>query len=165
DPSLPLAVFFVGGDKDLGPASLALFAKAYGADYTQILFISIGVMDYAVLDAGVDKERGFEGTEEAGRLRERTRRLLDPLVVQARRLGLKVDLCVSIATNPVEEIDKLSVWIGERFPKAVCFVPKLIFRKWAWIRRLLHGRTSDEIRERLERRGLRVRMLPLVLSE
>jgi hypothetical protein len=164
DPRLPLAVLLVGGENELGPLSLQLFGGTYGSDFRQILFVSVGVMDYAVLDAGVDPSRGFEGTEEAGRLREKTRRRLDSYLAAARQLGMKADAQISIATNAVDEIDAVADGIIKRYPKAVFFISKMVFRKKRWFHRFLHGRTSDALRARLEGKGARVKMLPLVLS-
>jgi|SRR5882672_12902437 len=164
DPTLPLAVFLVGGDNDLGPASLLLFRSVHAADFTQVLFVSVGVMDYGVLDAGADPSRGFEGPEESGRLRERTRRKLDVFVSEARRLGLKAGARVTIATDPVAEIDALAGILAAEYPKAVFFLSKMVFRKRRWFHQLLHGGTADALERVLQRRGLQVRVLPIVLS-
>jgi len=164
DPSLPVAVLLVGGENELGPVSLHLFGNAYGSDFRQILFVSVGVMDYAVLDAGVDPSRGFEGTEEAGRLREKTRRRLDSYLAAAHQLGMKVDVRISIATDPVDEIETIADGIIEKYPRSVFFISKMVFRKKRWFHRFLHGGTSDALRVRLEKKGVLVKMLPLVLS-
>jgi len=70
DPTLPLAVFLVGGDNDLGPASLLLSAA-----YTRLFHpgpLRLRRRDgLRVLRRGADPSRGFEGPEESGRLRER----------------------------------------------------------------------------------------------
>jgi hypothetical protein len=164
DPERPLAVFTVGGDNDLGHTTLQLFSGAHGSSFHQILFYSVGVMDYAVLDAGTDPGAGFEGKEEAHRLKERTRRSLDPYIAAARRMGLLTGCRVNIATNPVDEIVKGADEIAAAFPNAVFFVSKMVFRKRRWFHRLLHQSTSDEIRRGLEGKGHRVRVLPLMVS-
>jgi len=164
DPALPVAVFLVGGDNHLGPVSLTLFGSTFGAEFRQILFVSVGVMDYGVLDMGVDPNVGFDGTEEARRLREKTRQSLEPFLAGAHQLGMKADVQISIATDPVAEIVGVSDGILERYPKAVFFVSKMVFRKKRWFHRFLHGRTSDALRTRLERKGMQVKILPLVLS-
>src|SRR6185295_3204523 len=52
DPQKPLAVFLVGGEHDLGAAALRVFQSSHGSEYRQILFLSVGVLDYGVMDAG-----------------------------------------------------------------------------------------------------------------
>src|SRR5258708_28212033 len=121
-------------------------------------------MDYGVLDMGVDPNLGFEGTEEARRLREKTGNSLEPLVAGAHQFGMKADMQISIATDPVKEIDVVSDGILRKYPKAVFFVSKMVFRRKRWFHRFLHGRTSDALRTRLERKGMIVKILPLVLS-
>jgi hypothetical protein len=164
DPELPVAILLVGGENDLGPVALQLFARTYGSDFRQILFVSVGIMDYGVLDAGVDPSRGFEGTEEARRLRDKTVHRLGPYIATAHQLGFKADVRVSIATDPVDEIDALGDVILHGFPKSVFFISKMMFRKKRWFHRLLHGGTSDALKARLEKKGATVRVLPLILA-
>ncbi|HXX94164.1 MAG TPA: hypothetical protein VEN81_11060 [Planctomycetota bacterium] len=163
DPHLPVAVLLVGGQDDLGLQPIRIFSQSQSGRFRQMLLVSIGVMDYAVIDAGVDRERGFEGSEEARRLHERTRSSLEPLIGAARALGIRTDWRISIATDPVPEIDALATEIAARFPKAVFFVSKLVFEKPRWYQRLLFGRRSDEILKRLERRGIPVSILPILV--
>jgi hypothetical protein len=159
----PVAVFLVGGDNELGPYSVRLLADRYSKDYRQILFVSVGVMDYAVLDQGVDAGQGFKGTEEAGRLMRKTRLQLDPYLAAAHELGLKAVVRVSVATDPVGEIGALSDEIVKAYPRAAFFLSKLVFSKWKWFHRLLHEGTGDAIQALLERKGFPVTVLPLVL--
>ncbi len=164
DSALPVAVFLVGGDNQLGSVSLSLFGSTFASEFRQILFVSVGVMDYGVLDMGVDPNLGFEGTEEARRLREKTGNSLEPFLAAAHQFGMKADMQISIATDPVKEIDVVSDGILRKYPKAVFFVSKMVFRRKRWFHRFLHGRTSDALRTRLERKGMIVKILPLVLS-
>jgi hypothetical protein len=163
DPGLPVAVLFAGEEDYLGLRSLGIFSQSHAAEFRQLLLVSIGVMDYAIIDAGTDQSRGFEGSEEAQRLREKTRASLDPLIASARRLGLKTDCRISIATDPVSEIDSLSSEIAGTYPKAVFFVSTLVFEKPRWYQRLLFGSRGDQIRKRLEKKGFPVTVLPVLV--
>src|SRR5689334_6993272 len=78
DPARPLAVFLVGGEESLGTAAFAMFGARYAAEFPQVLFVSIGIMDQTVLDAGVDGTGSFKGAEEAQRLQLKTRENLNP---------------------------------------------------------------------------------------
>jgi len=139
DATLPLAVFLVGGDHALGPASVRIFGNLYSKEYRQILFVSVGVMDYAVIDSGSEGKGTFKGTEEAKRLKKKTRLALDPYLASVHQLGLKADCRVSIATNVVDEINTLTNEIAAIHPRAVYFVSKLVFQKSRWFHRFLHS--------------------------
>ena len=159
----PLAVFLVGGENELGPHLLHAFKKTYKDEFHQVLLLSVGVMDYGVVDAGVDKSIGFKGTEEAKRLKRKTRLDLDPYLALAHDLGLKADCRVAIGTGPVDEIASLAREIVGTYPKSVFFVGKLVFEKPRWFHRLLHPAIADAIRKRLEREGVPVTVIPVVL--
>ncbi|HVR86412.1 MAG TPA: hypothetical protein VMU54_18970 [Planctomycetota bacterium] len=163
DPDRPLAVFLVGGAESLGPAAFDLFRSLYSREFPQVLFVSIGVLDQSVVDAGVDGSGNFNGTEEAHRLRKKTREGLSPYLESARRLGLKAAGRVSVSVDAAEEIARMSDGISAVHPKAVYFLSKLVFQKPRWFHRWLHSRTSDSIRKNLEKRGHPVTVLPVVL--
>jgi hypothetical protein len=164
DPERPLAVFLVGGEDTLGPAGFGMFGSRYAKEYPQILFVSIGIMDQAVVDAGVDGSGNFKGSEEAQRLRLRTRETLQTYLDEARSLGLKAARRVSVSVNAAEEIARLSDEISAAHPKAVYFLSKLVFEKPRWFHRWLYGGTSDLIRKKLEQKGRPVTVLPVVVA-
>ena len=163
EANLPLAVFLVGGDHPLGPPSLRIFGNLYGKEYPQVLFVSIGVLDYRVIESGAEGKGTFKGTEEPKILKKRTRISLDPYLAGAHKLGLKADCRVSVATSTVDGIDALSEEIAAIYPRAVYFVSKLVFQKPRWYHALLHAGTSDAIRKRLEKKGFPVTVIPVVI--
>jgi hypothetical protein len=163
DATQPVAVFLVGGDHALGPASIRSFGKLYSKEYFQILFVSVGVMDYAAMDGGAQGQGNFKGTVEAKRLKMKTRLALDQYLASAHELGFKADCRVSVATNAVDEIDVLSGEIAAIYSRAVFFVSKRVFQKATWFHSLLHSRSSDAIRARLEKKGLPITVLPFVV--
>jgi len=162
DPQKPLAVFLVGGEHDLGAAALRVFQSSHGSEYRQILFLSVGVLDYGVMDAGV-VDNDNDAPEKARHLKLKTELALRPYLDTAREMGMTVDSHVSIATDPIEEIDLLSTKIALVCPRAVFFVSKLVFQKPNWFHRFLHKGTSDAIRKRLEKKGFPVSVLPVVV--
>lgn len=164
DPARPLAVFLVGGEESLGTAAFAMFGARYATEFPQVLFVSIGIMDQSVLDAGVDGTGNFKGTEEAQRLLSKTRENLNAFLESARNLGLKADARVSLSVDAADEIEQLCDEISSAHPKAVYFLSKLVFREPRWYHRWLHSSTSDAIRKRLEKKGRPVTVLPVVVS-
>jgi hypothetical protein len=163
DPDRPLAVFLVGGEDSLGTAAFDLFRSLYSREFPQVLFLSIGVLDQSVVDAGVDGSGNFKGSEEADRLREKTQESLRPYLDRARALGLKANGRVSVSVDPPEEIARLSDGISAVHPKAVYFISKLVFQKPRWFHRWLHSSASDSIRRKMEKKGHPVTVLPVVV--
>jgi hypothetical protein len=164
DPERPLAVFLVGGEESLGPAAFGMFGSRYAKEYSQVLFLAVGIMNQSVVDSGVDGSGNFKGTEEAQRLRERARESLQSYLDGARSLGLKAACLVSVSVNAAQEISRLSDEITAAHPKAVYFLGKLVFEKPRWYHRWLHGSTSDTIRKHLEKKGHPVTVLPVVVT-
>lgn len=162
DPQKPLAVFLVGGEHDLGPAALRVFQSSHGAEYRQILFLSVGILDYGVMDAGVG-DHGYDDPEKPRHLKLKTQLALQPYLDTAREMGMTAEIHVSIATDPIEEIDLLSTKISLVCPRTAFFVSKLVFQKPNWFHRFLHNGTSDAIRKRLEKKGFPVSVLPVVV--
>lgn len=164
EADLPVAVLLVGGEHELGPKLIDLFRSLHAGQYRQVLFMSVGVLDYTVLDSGVNARTGFKGSEEAERLRHKTRQDLDPYLEAAHQMGLKADVSVSVATSAADEIDRLSGELSEIYPRACYFMGQLILARRRWFHRLLHAGAGEAIRRRLEKKGLPVKVLPVVLS-
>jgi hypothetical protein len=156
------AVFLVGGEHRLEPATLGVFRNLYAKEYQQILFISVGVYDYEVMDAGV-AGGGYADPEKGKHLRLQARLALDPYLTAAHEMGLAADCRVTIATDPVEEIDRMSTEIAALYPRTVFFLSKLVYRRFNWLHRLLRAGTSDAIQKRLEKKGLSVTVISLLL--
>jgi hypothetical protein len=165
DPSAPLAVFFVGGARPPRAHAQALFKRTLGAGFGQLLFVSIGEADAAWADEGVLGAKAFKGDEEARRLLFKTRGDLDDVLAWARAEGFRADCRVTIGVNVAEECGKLAEEIAARFPSALFVVTKLARRKPSWLDRLLREGTADKIRALLERRGLPVAVLPILLPD
>jgi hypothetical protein len=162
NPNLPVAVFLVGSEHQLEPASIRVFRSTHAPEYRQILFLSVGVFDYHVMDAGI-ADGGYADPEKAKHLRIKTRLALDPYLAVAHEMGLAADCRVAIATDPVDEIDRMSTQVAATYPRAVFFVTKLVFRRFTWFYRLFQAGSSDAIQKRLEKKGFPVTVIPLVL--
>lgn len=162
DPEQPMAVFLVGGVNRLEPAALRVFRSTHSQEYRQILFLSVGVYDYGVMDSAVEGGDDADA-DKAKQLRKKTRLALDPYLAVAHELGMAADCRVVVGTDPVEEIDRLSTQIAANYPRAVFFVTKLVFRRFDWVHRLFRSGTGDAIRRRLEKKGFPVTVIPLVL--
>jgi hypothetical protein len=165
DRSVPTAVFLVGGREDVSAATLRAFAESYTGECRQALFLAVGLIDASVVDPGHPSPDPFERSTPAKRLRRFTRLFLDPYLSAAHRLGLKADCRISIATDPAKEMGRMIDGVVRGYPQVRFFVGKLVFEHSRWYHRVLHAGTSDRIRESLEKRGIPVTVIPVVLPD
>jgi hypothetical protein len=63
-----------------------------------------------------------------------------------------------------EEIEKFSIEIMRRFPKATFFGGQIVFARSSIMSRLLHNYTLFSVQKDLFKRGLRLYVLPIDLS-
>lgn len=160
DPRRRTAVLIVAGDEAAPERAFEAIQKYFGVYYDQIVFLTIGLVDYQVLDAP-----DFKGSEVGHQVRQAARGAVTTCIEEARRAGMAAVTCVAVGTDPVDEVEKLSVDFAQRCPTAMFFLGKLVFQNQRWYHPLLHQRTGEAIQRRLERRGLPVVVLPVVLPE
>jgi hypothetical protein len=158
------AVFLIGGRNDLGPLLLRAFAEQHAEAYRQVLFVAVGVVDASAVNPNLRDWEGFHRTADAKRLRNLTRLALDPYLAVAHRLGLKSDCRIEVATDPASAIGQLALGIARKYSRTMFFVGKLVFEHARWYHRVLHSGTADSIRQCLERKGIPVTVIPVVMD-
>jgi hypothetical protein len=161
--SQPLAVFFVGGGHRLEDQSLRTFRDVYSRQYSQILFVSVGLIDYAWMDSECREAGRPAGSTDVKVLVQATRKALDPCIAAAHEMGLKADCRVAVSVDETAELERLALEVARRYSRPIYFVSKAVWRRKSWIHRFLHAETADVLRGRLEGRGLPVTVLPVVV--
>ena len=156
DPDRKTAVLIVAGEDSAPDRAFEEIQRVFGDYFDQIVFMSIGLVDYPVVDA-------VKASEVGAHVRHAARGALTTCVEQARKVGMAAVTCVAVGTDPVEEVERLSVDFAKRCPTAMFFLGKLVFQNQKWYHPLLHGRTAESIQRRLERHGLPVAVLPIVV--
>jgi amino acid transporter len=151
DPALPSAIVFVGGYSGLGIHAVLTIQRLFPGHFRNVVFVSIGVIDAAVM----------RGVEEVERLRESTRASLQRYVELARRMGIPADYRLSIGTEAVEEGERLANDIVREFPRSIFFLGTLVFEKERWFHRILHNQTANRLQRRLQFAGLNSMVLPV----
>jgi amino acid transporter len=151
DPSRPTAVLLAGAYGGLGVHSVLTLLRMFPDQFTNIVFISVGVIDSG----------NFKGTAEVEALKARTRESLGRYVGLARRLGLSAEYRLAIGTDVVEEASRLGLEVAKEFPKTIFFSGKLIFEHRRWYHRLLHNETAYAIQHRLQFAGHPMVILPV----
>jgi hypothetical protein len=157
-------VILVGGEDGLGPRILREFTTKYGREYRQVLLVSVGKVDASVWDSTRGDWETFERSPESKRLKSLTRLGLDPYLAAAHDLGLKADCRISIGTDPPHELARLCRSIGRSYSRSMFSLGKVVFARRKWYHRILHSQTSDDIRLSLEREGIPLTIIPVVVE-
>jgi hypothetical protein len=163
DRSQPLAVLFVGGGHHLEVQSLRTFRDVYSRQYSQILFVSVGLIDYAWMDSERRDSLHSGGSADLKPLLQATRNALDPVIAAAHEMGLKADCRVAVSVDETAELERLAIEVARLYSRSIFFLSKAVWRRKSWVHRLLHAETADVLRGRLEGRGLPVTVLPVVV--
>jgi amino acid transporter len=155
DPEKPTAVVLVGSYGALGIHSLFTIKRQFLDLFQNVVFVSVGVVDSSA----------FKGAEEVARLHASVDEGLASYVALARRMGFNAAAQSDTATDPVEAITHLCLLIAERYPRAVFFAGKLLWKRESWYQRLLHNETALQVERRLQWKGLAMAVLPLRITE
>jgi hypothetical protein len=164
NPRQRTAVLLVGPEEEQGLCTLESVHRLFPEGFRQIVIVSVGILDYDMMDRGVGDDGAFRGDRLADRLGASTRDRLRHYVARARAFGWTAGYRMSLGTNLPDECERLCARLGQEFPHALFFLGKLVFSPERWYHRLMHGRKSEAIQRRLERRGLAVTVIPMVLS-
>ncbi|HVE42148.1 MAG TPA: hypothetical protein VNM14_19800 [Planctomycetota bacterium] len=156
NPALRTAVLIVAGEDSAPDRSFDAIRHYFGGYYEQIIFMTIGLVDYQVMD-------DVPGSQIGTAVRHTAQGAVTTSLNRALRSGMSAVTCVAIGTDPAEEVERLSLEVVRRFPTAMFFLGKLVFQNQKWYHPLLHSRMGDAIQRRLERRGLPVTILPVVV--
>jgi amino acid transporter len=151
DPKKPLAVALVGGYGGLGLHVILDTQRLFPRQFSQFMFVSVGVVDSATM----------KGVEEVDRIAAETEAALKRYVDFAHRLGMAADYRMSTGTEAVTELETLATKIAREFPRAVFFASRLVFQEERWYQRLLHNETPFEIQRRLQFSGLQTIIMPV----
>ncbi len=156
DPDRKTAVLIVAGEDSAPDRAFEEIQRLFPDYFDQIVFMTIGLVDYPVVDM-------VKASEVGNYVRHTARGALTTCVEQARKVGMAAVTCVAVGTDPVDEVERLSVDFAKRCPSAMFFLGKLVFQNQKWYHPLLHGRTAEAIQRRLERHGLPVAILPILV--
>ena len=151
EPQKPTAVLMTGGYGGLGVHSVLTLLRMFPGHFTNMVFVSVGVIDSG----------NFKGSDEVGRLKTQTRDSLGKYVGLARRLGLSAEYRMAVGTDIVEEASNLCLGVAKEFSNVMFFSGKLIFEERKWYHRILHNETAYAIQHRLQFAGYPMVILPV----
>jgi len=154
DITKPTAILLVGSYGGLGVHSLLNIHRVFPGYFHNVLFVSVGVLDtgnFKGIDCVKDLEQKVEGD-------------LKRYVALAGSLGWPAAYEMALGTEAVEQAEALCRGLTKKYPRAVIFAGKLIFRRERWYQRLLHNETAFAVQRRLQLDGIPMTVLPARLS-
>ncbi len=154
DPSLPVAVVFVGGYGGLGRHALLTLLRMFPGHFKGVVFCSV-----AIIDSG-----NFKGIGEVHELERRVEQALDRYVQYAGWLGLPAERTFSTGIEVAVEAERIADEVVKKFPRALFVAGQLIFDQDTFVTRALHNETAFMIQRRLQRAGLPMVVLPVRLN-
>jgi amino acid transporter len=150
DPHKPTAVLVVQDYGGLGIHTLLNIQRAFPNYFHNFVFVNLGLVDSS----------SFKGSDEVGRLDDKTKTVIDKYVSLARRLGLAADGRTAVGTDPVADVSNLAIQTARGFSNVVAFSGWLIFEDERWYDRILHNRTAFAIQRRVQFAGIPMVILP-----
>jgi hypothetical protein len=143
DPTRPTAVLLVSAYGGLGIHTTLNIFRAFPGYYSNLVFLSVGVIDSGE----------FKGEGAIDELRARTEESLRRYVELARGLGLPATHRMALGTDAIEEAEKLCLEIAKEFPRSTFFAGKVVFQRERWYQRILHNETGLAVQQRLQWAG------------
>jgi amino acid transporter len=151
DKSAPTAVFLVSGYNGAGLHTLMGVQRIFPDYFKQMVFISVGQVDF-------DR---FKGQHEVEHLRSTVEEALKKYKALAEKWGFAAEYRVGMGVDLIDELEELSVAVGKEYNRTVYFAGDLVFTMPSLITRLLHARTGEELQRRFRERGLPLIVMPI----
>jgi amino acid transporter len=153
DSAAPTAALLVNGFNGLGLATLTTLPRLFDGHFNNVVFISVGEVDSALL----------KGPEDVERLEKEVADDLDEYCRLANDLGYHAEVCAGIGPDVVMELRRLCMKVADEFPNTVFFAGQLVFSEEfdSFINRFLHNHTAIDLLRWLQIRGLSMLILPI----
>ena len=151
DPEGKTAVLLVNGFGGLGLHTLFAIIRLFGKSFKNFVFLQVGV-----IDAG-----NFKGSTEIEHLQQAAKNEVDRYVDYMKKHGYYAEGFSSIGIDIVDEVEKITPGILERFPNSVFFGGQLVFPEESFISRFLHNYTVFTIQRKFYHDGIPFIILPI----
>jgi len=149
DTDAPTAVCFVNEYNGLGIQSVLAVPLLFGTQFENFVFVGLGVIDSS----------RFKGREEIENLRRETEESLKKYVALINQHGYCAEYYYALGTDPIDELERLAHEVSKRFPRAVFFAGKLIFKQERFWHKVLHNQAAFTLERRLQFAGLQMVVL------
>lgn len=151
NPKDKTAVLLVNGFNGLGLHTLFSIIRMFSGIFKNFIFLQVGM-----IDAG-----NFKGVEELENLKSHTAMQINNYVTFMRKQGYYAEGITSLATDVVDELERIAPQITERFPDSIFFGGQLVFKEETFLTRLLHNYIVFSVQKRFYQKGLPFMILPV----
>ncbi len=149
------SIILVGGYGGLGVHTLLNVVRLFRALHDRYVFVCVGEIDSS----------RFKGRDEVDALRASTEEHLGKYLKLARNLGLTAEMRISLATDPIPELEKICLAVGKEYPRSVVYAGQLLFQEEGALSRILHNQAAFALQRRLIFQGLQMMILPIRVWE
>ena len=151
DPHSKTAVLLVNGYNGLGLHTLFNVIRFFGKEFKNFVFVEVGVVD-----AG-----NFKGNEEMDNLDKKIKEDVAKYVRFMNHQGYYAEGFSFIGLEVIDEMEKRSQEILEKYPDAVFFGGQLVFAEETFMDRWLHNYTVFALQRMFYHKGIPFMILPI----
>jgi len=151
DTQQPTAVILVGKSTGVAMHTLLNVIRMFPKHFKNFVFISAGIVD-------VESLAGQSSLEE---MRTEVNENLQYFVDYCNQYGIAAEAYAFFGTDTVEELTKIALKVGKKYPNCIFFSSKLIFDHDNFITRLLHNETPLAVQRNLHLQGKELVILPM----
>jgi hypothetical protein len=155
DPAQRTAVFFVSSNRGIGIHMVDRVRALFPEHFRNCVFVSIGTVD----------SHSFGSDQALRTLQYETRAALDGLVNYAQVLGLGSCWYDAYGSDRLVELERMAQQVRDDYPNSVFFASRLVFEHEHWWNRWLHHHTPLAMQRILNRHGMELVILPVLLRE
>ena len=140
-----------GSSRGGGMHALLWVQRMFPGHFRNFVFINARAVD----------ARSYGGNEEMEAMKVDANVALHYFVNFCRSNGLAAESHLAFGTDPIDGFVTLCEKVRERFPNAIYFTSKLVFRNDNWAVRLLHNQAALVLQQRLHSAGMQMVILPM----
>jgi len=151
DPNSKTAVLVVNGFNGLGLHTLFNVVRLFGKEFKNFVFIQVGV-----IDAG-----NYKGGDDVKNLHLKVNNDIERYVRFMHAQGCFAESLTLTGTDVIDEVEKISPSLLQRFPGVVFFGGQIVFEKESLLTRWLHNYTVFSLQRRLYNYGIPFMVMPI----
>jgi hypothetical protein len=155
DPAAATAVFLVGNNRGVGLTMIERVEALFPGHFRNHVYVGVGTVD----------TESYGSEQSITTLQYETRATLDSLANYSQAHGRSTAWYEGYASDRLLELERLCLVVRERFPNSVYFATRLVFDEDRWWNRWLHSQTPTAIQRILNRHGIELVILPVMLRE
>jgi len=154
DAEEKVAVFLVKDFKGAGIYTIFNFFKSFRGSFNKFIFLQVGLIDTVA----------FKSSDVLDEYKGKVQGEVDRYVKLMQRQGYSAEGFAFYGTDTIDEITKAAAKIREMHPNAVFFGGQIVFTENPIISGLLHNDTLFAVQRRLNKDGVPLYIIPIVVN-